>query len=320
MKKIALTSLLAVFAAAGANAANTMDGNPMYMPAAGHFYSETALSTHTSNVDSFTLAEKFGYGITDRLAVAVNTSASEAYWFHGNPAEDATTGQGRLDETYPSVGNAWNNLGVDLDWRMINKKSWKVDLRGGFDFGAAPFSTMYMTEGMMASVGAVWGDHAAFLDKDNTFYTWRADVRAGYVTEDWTLSAHAGLLYVNTKAFNWGSDDAEFVVAGEEVEGGFWMNHVLNVGVAGHWTMSDNWSAYASADYYKIMDHYSEADNRGYWDATLGLNMNLDDTKYVGAYLSKTMYRMQGGFMNVQGVAYPALDGFKVGMKFGIDF
>ena len=39
MKKIALTSLLSVFAVSGAYAANTIDGNPLYMPKAGHFYS-----------------------------------------------------------------------------------------------------------------------------------------------------------------------------------------------------------------------------------------------------------------------------------------
>ena len=41
MKKLALTSLLAMFAVSGANAANVIDGNPLYMPEQNHFYSVT---------------------------------------------------------------------------------------------------------------------------------------------------------------------------------------------------------------------------------------------------------------------------------------
>ena len=69
MKKIALTSLLAVFAVSGANAANVIDGNPLYMPGQNHFYSVTDLYSHSENADSYVLAEEFGYGILDNLAV-----------------------------------------------------------------------------------------------------------------------------------------------------------------------------------------------------------------------------------------------------------
>ncbi len=264
MKKIALTSLLAVFAAAGANAANTMDGNPLYMPAKGHFYSETTLGSETSNVNEFALGETFGYGITDRLAVSVKTSLGEADWFSGN---------------------AWNELGADLTWRVINDKAWKLDVRGAFEM--AP----------------VWGDHAAFLDKENTEYMWTAGVRGGYVTEDWTLAAHANFIYTNDEAFNWGSDDP------------VWANHTLNFGVAGHWTMSDTWSTVVSADYFKIMDHYNDDANKGWWEMSLGLNMNIDDTKYVGAYLTKIMEREAGGYLDVDDA-----NGYGFGVKFGIDF
>ena len=50
MKKIALTSLLAVFTASGAMAANVIDGNPLYMPGQNHFYSVTNLSSHTESI------------------------------------------------------------------------------------------------------------------------------------------------------------------------------------------------------------------------------------------------------------------------------
>ena len=76
MKKIALTSLIAMFAFAGAHAANVIDGNPLYMPKAGHAYSVTSLASHTEGTP-YTLGEEFGYGITDKLAVALETSATE---------------------------------------------------------------------------------------------------------------------------------------------------------------------------------------------------------------------------------------------------
>lgn len=273
MKKIALTSLLAVFAAAGANAANTMDGNPLYMPAKGHFYSETALSSATTAANSVALSEEFGYGITDRIAVDVSTSVAESNWFDGN---------------------AWNAMEFDVKYRLINDKAWKMDLVGGFGFGP------------------MWADHAPFLDKDTTLYTWTAGVRGGYVTEDWTLAAHANFLYRNTKAFNWGDDDALHIDA-EGVEGEYWKNHTLNLGVAGHWTMSDMWSTVVSADYTKVLDHYGEVENHGHWTIAAGLNMNIDDTKYVGAYITKDITHADAGVWNVE-------DGFGFGVKFGIDF
>ena len=272
MKKIALTSLLAVFAAAGANAANTMDGNPLYMPKAGHFYSETTLGSATGESNVAALAEEFGYGITDRFAIDVKTSVAEDDWFHGN---------------------AWNDLGADLKWRMINDSEWKLDLVGGFE--------------MMP----MWADHRPAFEKESTMYTWKAGVRGGYVTEDWTLSAHANFLYINTEAFNWGDDDAKIVI--DDVEAEFWANHVLNLGVAGHWTMSDRWSAVASADYYKVMDHYNSVENFGWWEIAAGLNMNIDDTKYVGAYVTKDIVHEDAGAWDVE-------DGFGFGVKFGIDF
>ena len=292
MKKIALTSLLAVVAASAAHASvNVIDGNPLYMPTKGNFYSETSLESHTQNVDEWTLGEKFGYGITDRVAVSVNTSFSEAYWFKGvkGRSQDWQNGE------YDGNGNSWNELGADVTWRVVNDKAWKLDVMGGFE------------------MNPVWGDHVPFLDKDTTLYAWTAGVRGGYMTNDWTLAAHLNFVYMNTEAFNWGDDDAKFVVDGIETE--FWANHMLNFGVAGHWTMSDTWSAIAALDYYKVMDHYNDVENKGHLELTLGLNMNIDTTKYVGAYLTKTMVRDVDGEVDVDDV-----DGYGFGVKFGIDF
>ncbi len=296
MKKIALTSLLAVVSVSAAHASiNVIDGNPLYMPTKGHFYSETSLDSHTKNVDEWTLGETFGYGITDRVAISVNTSVSEAYWFKGLKGYDP---EGMSpEERHEPRGNSWNELGADLTWRVINDKAWRLDLMGGFE------------------MDPIWGDHVPFLDKDATLYEWTAGVRGGYVTNDWTLSAHLNFMYRNTEAFNWGDDDAKYYKFGELVEGGFWANHMLNFGVAGHWTMSDTWSAYAIADYYKVLDRYNEVGNKGYWDLTLGLNMNIDTTKYVGIYLTKEIAREENGDMIVDDE-----NGYGFGVKFGIDF
>ena len=51
MKKVALTSLIAMFAFAGAHAANVIDGNPLYMPKAGHFYSVSDLGSHSEHLE-----------------------------------------------------------------------------------------------------------------------------------------------------------------------------------------------------------------------------------------------------------------------------
>ena len=69
MKKLVLTSLLAVFAATGANAA--INDNPMYRPDQGKFYSVTDLMSNTEYADTWVLNEKFGYGITDRASIYV---------------------------------------------------------------------------------------------------------------------------------------------------------------------------------------------------------------------------------------------------------
>ena len=73
MKKLALTSLLAVFAVSGAHAANVIDGNPLYLPGANHFYSVSTIGSHTGHNDlkSWTMGEEFGYGITNKFAIII---------------------------------------------------------------------------------------------------------------------------------------------------------------------------------------------------------------------------------------------------------
>ena len=262
MKKIALTSLLAVFAAAGANAANVIDGNPLYMPEKGHFVSETTLGSHSQNGHDWSLGERFGWGITDRLTVGVKTSVTERSFF----------------ENF-----SWNEVATDAAYRLIDDCAWKLDVTGGFEFTP-----------MRAFHNSMW-------EKDMTTYSWIAGVRGGYMTEDWTLSAHANFIYINSEMFNWAYDD--------EIN----TNHRLNLGVAGHWVFSDQWSAIASADYYKVLDSYFDGDNRGAWELAAGVNFNLDATKYVGVYVTKDIVHSGEG-------SWEGQDGIGFGAKFGIDF
>lgn len=262
MKKIALTSLLAVFAATGANAANILDGNPLYMPGQGHFVSETSLGSHSKVGHDWSLAERFGWGITDRLMVAVKTSVSERSFF-----EDFS----------------WNEVSLDAVYRLMDTGAWKLDLMGGYE--ATP---------MRAFSGSFW-------DKNDTTYFWNAGVRGGYMTQDWTVMAHANYIYANSRSFNWAYDDEMNT------------NHRLNLGFGAHWTFSDDWSAVATADYYKILDNYFAADNRGEWNLAAGVNFNFDPTKYLGAYITKDIVHSGEG-------SWETADGIGFGVKFGVDF
>ena len=263
MKKIALTSLLAVFAVSGAQAAakNVLDGNPLYMPQENHFVSETYLESNSQSTNEATLGEYFGYGITDRLMVGLETSVSEMDAF------DTTS---------------WNEVALDAKYRVIGDGAWKLDLTAGY------------------GVDAMRAYHEKFLDKDATFYMWTAGVRGGYVQKDWTLMGRLNLIYANTESFNWNEDE-------------MWANHIVNLGFSGFWRMSDYWSGIVSADYYKIMDHYSRPEAAGSWDLSAGLNLNIDPTKYVGVYVTKEINHVAAG-------KWEAEDGFGFGAKFGIDF
>jgi len=182
MKKIALTSLLATLAVSGAYAANTIDGNPLYMPKKGHFYSVTSLESHSENETLWTLGEEFGYGISDKLAVQISTDASEAHEFDNM---------------------AWNEMSLAVAFRALDKGAWKLDLIGAY------------------GVDPVWGDHRPFLEEDDTGYAWTAGVRGGYTTARWTVAGHAYFTYGNSESFNWGDEgmhvwnlglDAQFVI------------------------------------------------------------------------------------------------------------
>ena len=164
MKKFALTSLLAVFAVSGAHAANVIDGNPLYLPKAGHFYSVTSLESHSDKFSKWTMGEEFGYGITNKLAIDVSTSVADERSF---------------DKW------SWDEMSFGAKLRVLDMGGWKADLIGKY------------------AVDPFWGDHEPWLDKDFTNYTWTAGLRGGYVGSFWTVAGHALFNYENSESFNW---------------------------------------------------------------------------------------------------------------------
>ena len=254
MKKLILTSLLAVFAATGANAMAIND-NPMYRPDQGKFYSVTDLMSNTEYADTWVLNEKFGYGITDRASIYVSTALGEGEWFD------------TMD---------WGMFEIGADYRLLDDMNWKVDAYASY------------------ALSPVWGDHQSFLDEDYTSYTWGVGVRAGYVTDMWTVAGHFEFNYLNSESFNWGDD-------------GF---HSLIAGIDGFLSLDSNWALMIGAEYTGWLD--DEFDNAGSWTGKFGVNYNFSPDAFVGAYISGEMDHSTGD--------WEVVDGMGFGVKFGTQF
>ena len=254
MKKLILTSLLAVFAATGANAMAIND-NPMYRPDQGKFYSVTDLMSNTEYADTWVLNEKFGYGITDRASIYVSTALGEGEWF----------------DTME-----WGMFEVGADYRLLDDMNWKIDAYASY------------------ALNPVWGDHLSFLDEDYTSYTWGVGVRAGYVTDMWTVAGHFEFNYLNSESFNWGDD-------------GF---HSLIAGIDGFLSLDSNWALMIGAEYTGWLD--DEFDNAGSWTGKFGVNYNFSPDAFVGAYISGEMDHSTGD--------WEVVDGMGFGVKFGAQF
>lgn len=197
MKKIALTSLLAMVAATAANAANVINGNPLYKPAAGHFASVTSLETSmfesSDSIKNWGLMEDFGYGITDDLTAYVYTGMAEVDGF----------------DTF-----GWNSLGAGVDYRLLNIDGWVLDL-GGF----------YTAQGLLAT-----GDVDYHFDKDKTSYAWNYGFQTGYIGEDFTIAGTVYLGYTNLESFNWNEEGIHSIKLG--LDGQYILTDCLNL-VAG---------------------------------------------------------------------------------------
>ena len=254
MKKLVLTSLLAVFAATGANAA--INDNPLYRPDQGRFYSVTSLESGSKSSNAYALTEEFGYGVTDRLAIGLATTLGESDWF------DAA---------------GWNTFGIGVDYRVFDGANWKADVFGSYGFSG------------------VWPYGETFLGEDNTWYQWTVGATVGYEASSWAVAGHVAFDYVNSESFNWGDDGM----------------HMLRAGADAFFNMNESWALVLGAEYQIGLDDENE---RGTWLGKLGVNYNIDDAKFVGAYVGKEMVHT--------GVAgsWDIVDGFAYGVKFGVEF
>ena len=283
MKKLALSSLIAVFAVSGAHAANVIDGNPLYMPKANHFYSVTELGSH-SEKSVYGLSEEFGYGITDKLAVSLSTMLLE-------------------DNVFDQF--AWDNMALGVTFRALDMGPWKVDALAAYKVG-----NVYLHNKDLRPA-----DDNFWFDKDLTEYTWTAGVRGGYTTSKFTVAAKALFNYENTNSFNWNGDEGHQGL------------HTLTLGVDGQYVLCDKLNLVGSVAYTGVLDKEyrgtpgAKYENEGKWDAELGVNYNIDATKFVGLYVNGTVDHWKGDADEARtDKGWGFQDGFGFGAKFGIDF
>ena len=285
MKKLFLTSLLAFTAVSGAQAANVIDGNPLYMPKAGHFYSVTTLDSHSEGTP-YVLAEEFGYGVMDNLAVNIATSLAE-------------------NEAFDNYG--WDGLALKATFRAFDDGAWKADIYGGY----AADGYLYAHSEALKLLPAIQEDYAWF-DKHLIQYVWTAGVRGGYTTGDFTIAGHIAYEYVNAESFNWGD----------------YGNHVWKFGLDGQFVIDSNWNLVGGVEYTGVSNDkvasydkhkgLTDTENEGVWTGYLGLNYNIDATKYVGAYVRGSMDHWKDDVRVEKG--WDVEKGFGYGVKFGIDF
>lgn len=214
MKKLALTSLLAVFAFTGAHAANVIDGNPLYMPKAGHFYSVTTVGSHTEGTP-YALGEEFGYGVTDKLAVEVSTSAIE-------------------NKAFEEV--LWNNLALKATFRALDMNGFKLDAYGKYTAGDAGLGRF--DPEAQGALAYHFDGETEWFDEEHTLYTWTAGVRGGYTTGAFTLAGHVAFEYINAESFNWNEEGAHRWVAGADAQ----------------YVMDSHWSVLAGVEYAGFSD------------------------------------------------------------------
>ena len=280
MKKLALTSLLAVFAISGANAANIIDGNPLYMPKAGHFYSVTDLGSHSEFTKNWTLGEEFGYGVSDKLAISVSTSLAEE-------AEDPGE-----DEMFDRYG--WENLGINATYRAFQDGNLVADVYGAYTADGHLFAH---SDGM---------DDSWWFDKRLVGYRWTAGVRGGYTSAQFTIAGHIAYEYFNGESFNWGDYGEHSLKLG--VDGQFVIDQNWNLVGGAEYTGITNDKVATYTDVKGVLD----VEDAGVWTYYFGANYNIDATKFVGAYVNGRAAHATGD--------WEADDGFGFGFKFGIDF
>ena len=289
MKKLILSSVLGVCVMGNAWAAgytsNRMDGNPLYMPNANQFYSLAELGSHSgsTSIKTWGLTEEFGYGITDRFAVAVYTTVLDEQSF---------------DQW------SWQDLALEATFRAMDVGTFKTDVVFGY------------------AVSPVWANHRPFLEQKNnlgadgyydgtgTGYTWAFGVRGGYQTPYLTIAGRALFEYWNTESFNWYEEPGKQGL------------HVIVLGLDGQFELVNDFNLTAGIEYMGFLDSEwygipgATVENAGTWTGKLGINYNIDYHKYVGAYVECSLNHQGGEDYN----QWEFDNGFGFGAKFGIAF
>lgn len=228
MKKILFVSGALVCAASGANAANIINGNPMYSPAKGRFYNVfTPLGVNTE-FDKFIMADEFGYGITDNLTVMLQTAGS--YDSSNNP----------------QFGKwAWNYLQAGLDWTVFNQGEYQSEIYGRV-------MQVYDTRQHLETVA----------------YNWTVGAQMGRVTDDWVLAGVVELDYLKDDLPHYSRDA--------------W---AMTVGLQGQYLIDSAWNFVANIMFdFDLFDDYYDGERLR---IELGVNYNIDSTKYLGMLMSK---------------------------------
>ncbi len=156
MKRIIISGAI-VATMTSANAANIIDGNPLYNPGQGHFYNILTPMQVNTNWDLFKITEQFGYGITDSVSLMIETSGSYD------------------SSDHPEFGKwAWNDLAVGLNWELPKngEQESEIYFRG---------EQMYRTKHNLETVA----------------YNWTLGARMGRVTDKWTVAGVVELDYLN---------------------------------------------------------------------------------------------------------------------------
>ena len=287
MNKLWVAFAVALVAASDAFAVNIVDDNPLYIPIEGRIYSISSIGSRTGseNIKSWTLNQEFGYGINNRWSVTVATDIIDQQSFD----------QWR-----------WDNIAVETKFRALDIWSWKADLIAGY------------------IVSNVWASHRPFLEKNpkidqntgfevagtGTSYTWAVGVRGGYTSSQFTIAGHLLLEYFNTGTFNWQEEEGEQGM------------HVAIFGVDGRIVLDNHFTLIGGAEYIGFVDNEwygwpgASVENSGVWTGKLGLNYNIDTTKFVGGYMDVSLTHDYGENRDEWGFN----KGVGFGAKFGIGF
>lgn len=229
----------------GADAANVINGNPLYNPAAGRFYNILQPVEFDTKFERFVMADELGYGISDAFAIHVATSGSYD------------------SSDHPEFGKwSWNDLEFGFDWDLWNKGQRHAEVYGDV-------KQVYDTKDNLQTVA----------------YNWTAGARVGRMTDNWTLVGIVQLDYLN-----------------DDLPQDTFDAWAMTVGLQGQYILNQNWNVVGEMLFdYDLFGKYYDGERLRFG---VGVNYNIDATKYIGVYTSKDVVH---GFN-------------KAPMKFGVVF